>query len=65
MSRSGQSRQIWEKDWSQQVEHMQVQNGTEPSVRKQKYLHSEISLLANSQGPNVTNLGVVSIGPIS
>ena len=25
-----------EKDWSQQVEHMQVQNGTGPGVRRSK-----------------------------
>ena len=29
-------RQVWEKDWSQQVEHMQVPNGTGPGARKSK-----------------------------
>ena len=28
-------RQIREKDWSQEVEHMQVPNGTGPGVRRE------------------------------
>ena len=28
--------QVREKDWSQQVEHMQVPNGTGPGVRRSK-----------------------------
>ena len=29
-------RQVREKDWSQQLEHMEVPNGTEPGVRRSK-----------------------------
>ena len=33
-------RQVKEKDWSQEVEHMQVPNGTGPCVRRRKRLLS-------------------------
>ena len=31
---SGKIRQVWERDWSQQVEYMQVPNGTGPGIRR-------------------------------
>ena len=38
MHSAGKSRQVWVKDWSQQVEHIQVPNGTGPDVRRSPLL---------------------------
>ena len=39
--------QVREKDWSQNVEHMQVPNGTGPGVRRSKHPLSAVTPVVN------------------